>query len=231
MIIRSLKSARFAARLLAALILSASAAYAGPPLICHQIDIGNAKSLPWISHGWNLTGAEAYDTKNLVRDTLAILDPNGPVLVRMETLRRATLYARNDPQAAKELLAKLSARATAAESAGHADALAWFDAGYFAESYKQWSGSNNNSAAGIDGYSWVQKAISLRGDDPQMEFAVALIKFTAPHSTNQAAVESAIGGAKSDPLLARNLSARFNGSQSPTMAELFSTNSAKKDSN
>ena len=34
--------------------------------------------------------------KNLTRDTLAILDSNTPVLVRMETLRRATIYARQN---------------------------------------------------------------------------------------------------------------------------------------
>src|SRR5215831_16292220 len=83
---------------------------AGPPLICHRLEIGKAKSLPWIGNSWNLTGNENYDTRNLVRDTLAILDSNTPVIVRMETLRRATLYARNDAQAAKELLTRLHAR-------------------------------------------------------------------------------------------------------------------------
>jgi hypothetical protein len=106
---------------------------AGPRLICHTIEIGQAKSLPWISHNWNLSGGETYDTENLVHDTLEILSPETPVLVRMETLRRATLYARKDPVAAKELFAKLRARATSAESSGHPDALAWFDIGYLAE--------------------------------------------------------------------------------------------------
>ncbi len=46
--------------------------------------------------------------------TLAILDSNPAVLVRMETLRRATLYARQDPPSAKELLTRLRARATKA---------------------------------------------------------------------------------------------------------------------
>ncbi|MGA8074894.1 MAG: hypothetical protein WB995_15570 [Candidatus Acidiferrales bacterium] len=229
---RSVATIRFGAAVFAALLMFVAAAFAGPPLICHQIDIGNAKSLPWISHDWYLSGTENYDTKNLVRDTLAILDSNAPVLVRMETLRRATLYAQHQPDIAKELLTKLYARATAAESAGHADALAWFDVGYFAEVYKvQIGGGANNPATGIDGYSWVQKAISLRGDDPQMEFAAALIKFTAPHVTNQEAVEKAMAGAKSDPLLAKNLSIRFNGSQTPTMAELLSSEPTAKKSN
>src|SRR2546429_9458776 len=89
---------------------------AGPPLICHTIEIGQAKSLPWISHNWNLSGGENYDTKNLVPDKLGILAPRTPGLVRIERLRRATLFARKDTLAAKELLARLRARASFAES-------------------------------------------------------------------------------------------------------------------
>src|SRR5437667_12582915 len=128
--------------LVAVLLVLTAVAQAGPPLICHTIEIGQAKSLPWISHSWNLSGGENYDTKNLARDTLEILAPDTPVLVRMETLRRATLYARKDPIAAKELLARLHARATSAQSSGHPDALAWFDVGYLVESYKPWTGQN-----------------------------------------------------------------------------------------
>src|SRR5882762_10984580 len=153
-------SPRFAIALIATVLCFAAVAQAGPALICHSIEIGNGKSLPWISHSWNLSGGENYDTKNLVRDTLEILSPNTPVLVRMETLRRATLYARKDPFTAKELLARLHARATSAESSGHPDALAWFEAGYLAEAYKQWIGQSwmrvskdeQNPAAGVDGY-------------------------------------------------------------------------------
>jgi hypothetical protein len=225
--IQSASSFRFVAAILAAILIFVSTAHAGPPLICHQIEIGNAKSLPWASHDWNLSGSDTYDTKNPVRDTLAILDSNTPVLVRMETLRRATLYARKDPQAAKELLTKLYTRATAAEFAGHPDALAWFDAGYLAEAYKQWfSGYANNPAAGVDGYAWVKKAIALRGDDPQMQFAAALITLAGPQDDHRRYVERAEAGAKSDPLLAKNLSARFIGNQTPTIAEMLTSNSS-----
>ena len=230
--IRSANTFRFAAGGLAALLIFVSAAYAGPPLICHQIEIGDAKSLPWASHDWNLSAGDSYDTKNLVRDTLAILDSSTPVLVRMETLRRATLYARKDPQAAKELLTKLYARATAAEFAGHSDALAWFDAGYLAEAYKQWLNNEaSDPAAGVDGYAWVKKGILLRSDDPQMQFAAALITLSGPLDEHRKHVEKAIAGAKSDPLLEKNLTARFLGSQSPTIAEMFSGNSYAKKSN
>src|SRR5260370_8039716 len=114
-----IRSSRFIIGLIASMLCLAAVAQAGPPLICHTIEIGQAKSLPWISHSWNLSSGETYDTKNLVRDTLEILGPDAPVLVRMETLRRATLYARKDPVAAKQLLPRLHARAPSAEPPAH----------------------------------------------------------------------------------------------------------------
>ncbi len=228
-----IRSSRFVV-LLATLLCLATLAEAGPPLICHSVEIGPAKSLPWISHDWNLSGGETYDTKNLVRDALEILAPDTPVLVRMETLRRATLYARKDPLAAKELLARLHARATSAESSGRPDALAWFDVGYLAEAYKQWIGQSwmkvskdeQNPAAGVDGYALVKKAIGLRGSDPQMEFAAALITLSGPAEEHRQHALNAIAGARIDPLLAQNLAMRFAGPQSQTMSEMLAKNSA-----
>src|SRR5258707_14795924 len=196
MTLKNIHSCRFAGGLIAALLCLATVAKAGRPLICHTIESGQAMSLPCISHNWNLSGGDNYDTKNLVRETLEILAPDPPVLVRMETLRRATLYARKDPVAAKELLARLHARATSAESSGHPDALAWFDVGYLAETYKQWLGQNlphmtdgmrmdANPAAGVDGYAMLKKALAMRRptlhrDDPQMQCAAALITLSGP---------------------------------------------------
>jgi hypothetical protein len=230
-----IRALRFAIALVAASLCFASIAQAGPPLICHSIEIGQAKSLPWISHSWNLSGGENYDTKNLVKDTLEILKPDTPVLVRMETLRRATLYARKDPVAAKELLARLHARATSAESAGKPDALAWFDAGYLIETYKQWIGRNlphitdgmrmdANPASGVDGYALVKKAIALRGDDAQMEFAAALITLSGPPQAHRQHAEKAIAGAKTDSLLAQNLATHFLGPKDVTVSEMLAKN-------
>jgi len=197
-------------------------ALAGPPLICHPIEIGQAKSLPWVE--FNQRGSTDYDLKNLSQDTLAILDSRTPVLVRMETLRRATIYARQDPQAAKELITRLQARAANSDAAGRPDALAWFDVGYLAELYKQWMGKGEpNPAAGIDGYSWVRKAISLRGSDPEMEFAAALITLTSPGSAHRDHLQKALAGAKQDPLLARNLASSFN---HESISELLTTTPA-----
>jgi hypothetical protein len=223
------------AGILAVLFFLATSAQAGPPLICHTIEIGQAKSLPWTNHGWN-SGSENYDPKNLATDTLTILDSNAPVLVRMETLRRATLYARRDPQAARELLTKVFARSAAAENAGRPDALAWFDAGYLAECYKQWIGKNMphmtdnlpldpNPAANLDGYALVKKAIALRGQDPEMEFAAALITIDGPQADHEQHVLKATAGAKDDPLLAQNLKSRYMGDGGLTVAELFSKGS------
>jgi hypothetical protein len=235
---------RFFATLAAAMLVFTNVAQAGPPLICHAFEIGQAKSLPLDSHSWNLSGSENYDTKNLATDTLEILRPDTPVLVRMETLRRATLYARQDPLAAKALLAKLHARATSAESAGHPDALAWFDAGYLVETYKQWIGQNlphmtdgmrldSNPAAGVDGYGWVKKAIALRGaalheDDAQMEFAAALITLSGPREEHTQHAQKAIAGAKADALLAQNLATHFIGPKDQTVSETLAKNRATK---
>src|SRR5437763_3889426 len=235
-----IRSLRFAIAMVATSLLLATVAQAGPPLICHTIEIGQSKSWPWISHNWNLSGCETYDTKNLVRDTLEILAPDTPVLVRMETLRRATLYARKDPVAAKELLARLHARATSAESSGHPDALAWFDAGYLVETYKQWIGQNlphmtdgmrldTNPAAGVDGYAMVKKAIALRGiafegDDPQMEFAAALITLSGPRDEHARHAQKAIAGTKTDALLAQNLATHFLGPRDQTVSEMLAKN-------
>ena len=104
----------------------------------------------------------------------------------METLRRATIYARQDPQVAKELLTRMYARAVYSAAVGHGEALAWFDAGYLAETYKQWIGQGEpDPASGIDGYGWVKKAIGLRRRDPEMEFAAALITLDGPERAHR----------------------------------------------
>ena len=197
-------------RIVAILVGLTTFAQAGPPLICHPIEIGQAKSLPWVDLNYQ-KGRGSYDLKNLTKDTLAILDSNVPVLVRMETLRRATIYARQDQQVAKELLTRLHARASNSDATGDSAALAWFDVGYLAETYKQWIGKGEpNPAIGLDGYAWVKKAISLRGQDPEMEFAAALITLTGPESDHRGHVQKAMAGAKNDPLLAQNLASNFN---------------------
>jgi hypothetical protein len=217
----SLRNWRFAGTLLALLIAVVGVAFAGPPLICHTFEIGSAKSLPWISHDWNLSGTENYDTSKLASDTFAILAANSNVLVHMETLRRATLYARKDPAAAKELLTRLTAGTKSVGSDGP-PALYYFDVGYLAAAYKQWLEASQNPARGIDGYALVKQAIQLRGNDPEMEFAAALLTLSGPLSEHRGHIQKAMAGAKTDPLLAQNLSSHFLGERGETIAELLS---------
>ena len=100
-------------------------------------------------------------------------------------------------------------------------ALYYFDIGYLAESYKQWLEQDSNPARGIDGYALVKQALQLRGDDPQMEFAAALITLAGPASAHDQHAQKAKAGAKNDPLLARNLASHFMGQQGQTTAEVL----------
>lgn len=219
---RSMVISRFLLAVAGVLFGFATNAVAGPPLICHAIEIGAAKSLPAID--WNSIGTGGYDLKNLTRDTVSILDSDPSVLVRMETLRRATIFARHDPAAAKELLLKLRARADRSEIAGHPDALSWFDVGYLAEAYQQWMPKNeSNPAAGLDGYTWIRRAIQLRGKDAEMEFAAALVTLSGPESAHREHVRKAMAGAKGDPLLSQNLASRFH---QRTVSEMLAQSAA-----
>jgi hypothetical protein len=206
-------SSRFAVAILVAVLAFVAPALAGPPLVCHPIDIGSAQSLAWTTNMGNLTGRSDYDLTHLTAETLALLGPGTPVLVRMETLRRATIYAQRDSSVAKRLLLSLKARTDANQS----DALAEFDYGYLIECYRHaqlsrslgmtaWGrGSWTNPAAAVDGYSSVQKAIEMRGQDPEMEFAAALITLDSHKSDHQEHARKALAGVKEDSLLAMNV--------------------------
>lgn len=177
-------------------------ALAGPPLVCHQFDIGGSNSLPW---GNGLNGADpAYDRSRLAGDTLALLTPQTPVLVRMETLRRAALYATENPAQGYELLARLLARSTGG------DTLSLFDAGYLTETFKQAHLMHKPLlAAGINGEAWVLEAIrSGKGNTASMEFAASLMEGSMQpgHWPNNHS-QRAQSGAANDALLARNLKA------------------------
>jgi hypothetical protein len=202
-------SVRFMIGIVAVLLALSTFALAGPPLVCHRIEIGPVRTLPWVDLNYR-KGVGNYDLNNLSNDTLAILDSNPSVLVHMETLRRATIYARQDPQVAKELLTRLHARASNAET-GSTGALAWFDLGYLAETYKQWFGQGEpDPARALDGLAWVGKAIQMRGSDPEMEFAAALITLIGPERDHNSHVQKAMDGAHTDPLLAQNLASTFH---------------------
>ena len=157
----------------------AAPALAGPPLLCHPYEIGKASSLPMGGGHWKDLRS-GYDLARLEADTLAALGPQTPVLVRMETLRRAAVYTMDDEAAALRLLGAVQARAKQPGGGGAgSDALAQFDAGYLIETYKNtsWGWKDGSSVDGLDGYGMIASALAKRGADPEMEFAAAMASF------------------------------------------------------
>lgn len=185
-------------------------AQAGPPLICHPYNIGGAKSLPW-SSGSNWDNPDpSYNLKNLANDTLAILDQSTPVLVRMETLRRAVVYGARNHDAARALLAQLRNREAATEKSAKPTASAYFDYGYFLSSLKQieWR-YKEDLTGGMDGYAFVQKALAIDPDSAEMHFAAAIMASFPPRPSERAAHLEKARAARNDTLLAQNLSTHF----------------------
>jgi len=171
--IRPLRSLLVATVALAAVLLSRPA-FAGPPLLCFPFDIGAARSLPMGHGSWRDTDSK-YDVSRLVPDTLALLAPATPVIVRMETIRRATLYAAAHPTLAAALLDELRARAAAPHP--DAGALGTFDYGYLVETYKEATFLFKQPLTAIDrvdGYRLVLDAQAIQ-HDAAMQQAAKLI--------------------------------------------------------
>ncbi|MBA2355625.1 MAG: hypothetical protein H0V80_13275, partial [Acidobacteria bacterium] len=182
----------------------------------HPFDIGTAASLPFgpASLGWQALDP-SYDKSRLVQDTIALLTPATPVIVRMETLRRATAYAATDRAMAERLLAAVRARATKA-AATPDEGLRLFDVGYLIETYRQIEG-HSPTLAGVrsntDGYALVRRALELHPDSGAMQFAAALITTTSRGARGTPAhlthLEKARSGARADAMVARNLATHF----------------------
>ena len=194
----------------------AASAFAGPPLLCHPYDIGAARSLPWNDTA-NWMGQRAdYKLENLISDTDGLLTPSTPVVVRMETLRRAAIYASTDAKVAKELLTRLNGKVEAATAAGHPDALSLLDAAYVTEAFRMMStlnGEFTSRAPGLraaignaDGYALIAQAITAKPNDAGLQFAAALIAADkGDRSRYLDHASKARAGAPADMLLTKNL--------------------------
>ena len=198
---------------LAVIVCFAQPALAGPPLICHPFVTEGGKLIAWGKStnptNWN-TPDRSYDIQKLVADTAAALTPDAPILTRMENMRRATIYAMQDPAIAQELLKTVMARALATTS----DSRAWFDAGYLIESYKQaahmrvdrkpelraWQAVDETIR--VDGYNWVKKAMAMSEPSAEMEFAASLMTRGTVASAHRA---KALATASKGSTLAKNL--------------------------
>ena len=184
--------------------------------LCRSFEIGDAQSLPWGTAWWQ--GRADYNLSTLIADTEALLVPSTPVVVRMETIRRASLYASRDRKLAEQLLSSLMTPARNAEQAGRADALAFLDAAYAANTIFQIGAYDDvpqvrelvRHVKGLvrdgDAYALVKKSLALRPDDAGLHFAAALIASLNPDVTAYGEhLRKARAGAGRDALLARNL--------------------------
>ena len=198
----------------------APAALAGPPLICHPFTTGNgAPLLPWAegTSQWHLPDP-GYDRTSLVADTLSLLSADAPILVRMENMRRATIYAEESPEMAAELLRAVFERTATKPADARAEALEWFDAGYLVETYRQlgliyqhgmlpahgrWTSLVPEELTKLDGYELLRKAAALAPEwQAELNFASALMSrepLTATH------LRRAASRATAGSLLAQNL--------------------------
>ena len=201
------------------MLLLAAPAFAGPPLLCHPFQTHGAPSLPWGGNGWNQARVD-YDLARLGTDTEALLAPATPVIARMETLRRAAIYASRDGKVMRGLAARLDARIAIAKDAD-ARALALFDAGYFRETLqdivrlqgydmpaigKVDAPALRALLAGTDGSVRIDQAMQLRPRDPALHFAAALVA-SADERKADYATHSRIAqaGMRHDRLLALNV--------------------------
>jgi hypothetical protein len=190
--------------------MSGSIVLAGPPAICHPIDIGGAKSLPWGNDAFAVNNS--YDRNQLGRDTVEILNASDSALVHMETLRRAALYIEGDAASAARLQSTLMARALDAEASKKPSSLAWFDAGYFAQSMHQMDmkhepapGNGVGVAEGVIGYAWVRKAIELDPDNAELQFGAAVVTVLRSPKLNEMHAQRAAELAEPGSLVTRNL--------------------------
>lgn len=195
----------------------ANSAWAGPPLLCHPFQVQGQPSLPW-GAGWNQPST-SFDLRQLGARTQALLTADTPVIARMETLRRAAIYASADARALTDLSKRLEARVAAAATP-QARALALFDAGYFDETLEDVVRLQGYDMPGIgrvdtaalrgitarqDGAARIEQALALRAD-PAMHFAAALVAGANERDdAQQRHARLARVGASGDTLLLRNL--------------------------
>ena len=188
-------------------------ALAGPPLICHAYNIGSAPSLPAGSDRYGTSAT--YDRGHLIEDTLGLLTPETPILMRMETLRRAAIYATGnlrtwdgqkytniDKELGAALTAKLRERTAVGESG--ARALALFDLGFYTETLRQ-----TGLDPALDGYAILAQAAQGLKNKPEVEFALALASIRPKRAEHTGHLAKARADAQPGSLLAKNLETHF----------------------
>lgn len=201
------------------LIFGINDVLAGPPLLCHAIEIGEDVSLPWGAGTWQ-SGKITSDDAEFVSQTLELLSPDAETLTRMETIRRATIHAAEHPKAAEMLLPALHSRVRDAQSP---TASALFDLGYLCAAYDQMNIVTDHNESGVSGgkrielavpseiqaYDLIRKSALMSPDDYAIEFALALMTLSPSHPSHKSHLQRAVDGATDGSLLAKNLVNRF----------------------
>lgn len=207
---RRIRTAAITASILGLITLVGPTAQAGPPLLCFPYEIGDAKSLPWGSGAFE--SSKGYDSSRLMDDTLSLLKTEQSTLVRMETIRRAVNYMRDDSNLATRILARLSWIALDLEAQGKPSAKAWFDAGFMAATLSQsavrldW---HVGTLANGDGLLWIRKAVALEPSNADMHYGAALAAHGHDDSLFKEHLRQAVAGAQVGSNLARSIEANY----------------------
>jgi hypothetical protein len=139
--------------------------------------------------------------------------------IRMETLRRAAIYASANRDVAEQLMTRLADRTRTSSKADAPDVLAILDAAYVIEAFRQISYLTHAPefsdrapmlralVGNADGYALIAKSLAARPNDPTLEFAAALIAADRHRAAYQDHARKARAGSTStkDVLLARNI--------------------------
>jgi hypothetical protein len=183
-------------------------------LLILPFDIADAQSLPW--EGGVCCGRPGYDIAHLLRDTEALLTPSTPIIVRLETLRRAVVYASSDRRLAVRLLTRFTERMRPEARGQTSAAVAALDAAFVVEAFRQieehpskpftrHSRQVRGLVSGTDGYALLRASVPIQSNDPEFDFAAALIA-GARHVDEPAFAlrpPTSVGGDR-DPLVVRN---------------------------
>lgn len=212
--------------LLVPLGLAVAPSMFGPPLLCHEFAIDTARSLPWES---GMNPKADYDRSHLAADVDALLKSEEDLIVRLETLRRAALYAKSDRALAWELLGHAGLATLDQTSIGAKQANRWFDTGVLVACFDQLGldlGYRAGVAEGFQGYGYLVKALDAARSEKSasiatIEFVAGIVSHPlmlrgggkdADYERYQRHMDAAHAGARAGSLLARNMAtweARF----------------------
>jgi len=198
------------------LLSLATLALAGPPLVCHPLTLAMRGRWPWNAPPGNLSGNENYDTRNLVRDTLAILDSGAPVVVRMRRCGGHSLYAKRS--AGGERAVHQTSRAHGRRRRIRPGVFRRGISGGNLQPMDARRKGGSNPAAASMVTAWSAKrcpCAERRGD----EFAAALMTLQGPEKEHFLHAQRAMAGAKEEHCWHETWPGHFLGNEKQTVAE------------